>query len=178
VRICTWARLRERSSARAFYVYNVHLDHESQPSREKSAALLGQRLLARDHREEPAIVTGDFNAGEQNAALTAIKAPVLTEYLKPDGTRERPIRLLDTFRVVHPDDRDAGTFNNFGRPGGSTEKIDYILVERGVKTIDAGIDRRSRDGHFPSDHFAVWAKIELPMPASAPTPPVRPPRVP
>src|SRR5262249_23735230 len=40
VRICTWARLEPAAAiagdAAAFYVFNVHLDHESQPSREKS----------------------------------------------------------------------------------------------------------------------------------------------
>jgi endonuclease/exonuclease/phosphatase family metal-dependent hydrolase len=34
-RICTWARLIDRDG-RGFFVYNVHLDHESQPSRERS----------------------------------------------------------------------------------------------------------------------------------------------
>src|SRR5688572_24533450 len=28
-RICTWARLRDRTGGRTFYVYNLHLDHES-----------------------------------------------------------------------------------------------------------------------------------------------------
>jgi endonuclease/exonuclease/phosphatase family metal-dependent hydrolase len=35
-RICTWARLRDRETARSFYVFNVHLDHQSQESRERS----------------------------------------------------------------------------------------------------------------------------------------------
>ena len=36
-RICTWARLIDRDG-RGFFVYNVHLDHQSQPSRERSTA--------------------------------------------------------------------------------------------------------------------------------------------
>ena len=38
-RICTWAYFEDREGP-AFYAYNVHLDHESQPSRERSADLL------------------------------------------------------------------------------------------------------------------------------------------
>ena len=38
-RICTWALFADRQG-RSFYVYNLHLDHVSQPSREKSVALL------------------------------------------------------------------------------------------------------------------------------------------
>ena len=44
VRICTWARLVEKKSGGTFYLYNTHLDHVSQPSREKSAVLLAQRV--------------------------------------------------------------------------------------------------------------------------------------
>jgi endonuclease/exonuclease/phosphatase family metal-dependent hydrolase len=67
-RICTWARLRDRNSGISFYAYNVHLDHESQPSRERSAELLAARIASRTH-PDPVIVTGDFNAGEQNSAM-------------------------------------------------------------------------------------------------------------
>ena len=47
-RVCTWAYFEDREGP-AFYVYNVHLDHQSQPSRERSAAL----LLATDRRPRP-----------------------------------------------------------------------------------------------------------------------------
>ena len=45
-RICTWARFVDRDG-QAFWHYNVHLDHESQPSRERSTALLAERIAAR-----------------------------------------------------------------------------------------------------------------------------------
>ena len=38
-RICTWARLTEKKSSKSFYFYNMHLDHRSQQSREKSVVL-------------------------------------------------------------------------------------------------------------------------------------------
>lgn len=143
VRICTWARLKEKESGRCFYLYNVHLDHESQPSRERSAALLAERIASRAHKD-PVIVTGDFNAGEENAAVE----------------RMREAGLVDTFRVAHPEEKEAGTFNNFGKPGGTGEKIDYVLVEKGTRVTGAGIDRRKREGgRFVSDHFAVWARV-------------------
>ena len=62
VRICTWIRLREKASGRSFYVFNVHLDHESQPSREKSIQLILKRIRERKH-PNPVLLTGDFNAG-------------------------------------------------------------------------------------------------------------------
>jgi endonuclease/exonuclease/phosphatase family metal-dependent hydrolase len=144
-RICTWARLIDRDG-RAFWVYNVHLDHESQPSREKSVALLRQRIDGRAFPTEPVLVIGDFNVGESNPALRA-----LTE----GGG------FVDTFRVAHPDASDAGTFNGF-RPGRvDGEKIDYIFAPPGTAVLSAAIVRTSRDGRYPSDHFPVVARITL-----------------
>jgi len=64
-RICTWARLIDRQG-QPFWVFNVHLDHQSQPSRERSTALLAERIRARVPATEPVVVTGDFNVGEAN----------------------------------------------------------------------------------------------------------------
>lgn len=146
VRVCTWARLKEKQTGASFYFFNTHLDHENQPSREKSAALICERIVSRAGKAEPVIVTGDFNAGEKNAAVLAM--------LKPETG------LVDSFRVAHPDETKVGTFNGFGKAMG-TEKIDYVFVPREAAVREAGIDRRSKDGRFPSDHFAVWAKVRL-----------------
>lgn len=150
VRICTWARFKDRQTGRTVRIYNLHLDHESQPSRVKGVALLAERIAARGD-DDPVIVTGDFNAAEDNPAIAAMKAP--------------PAGLVDTFRLAHPEGPEApeaGTFNNFGRPGGAAGKIDYIFVQPTAAAPEAGIDRRSHAGRFPSDHYAVWAKVRWP----------------
>ena len=149
-RICTWARLVDRDG-RGFYVFNLHLDHESQPSRERSVGLLGQRIAARAFPAAPVIVTGDFNAGERNAAITALVSD-------PDPAS----RFVDTFRVLHPGAKEVGTFTGFeyGKTGG--EKIDYVLVQPGTEVLSAEIVRTSRENRYPSDHFPVAATIRLP----------------
>lgn len=73
-RICSWARLRE-ADGREFYVYNVHLDHQSEPSRRKSAVLLAERIEHRSVRA-PVIVTGDFNCGESSQAIRFLSGRV------------------------------------------------------------------------------------------------------
>jgi endonuclease/exonuclease/phosphatase family metal-dependent hydrolase len=141
-RICTWAYFEDREGP-AFYVYNVHLDHQSQPSRERSAALLLERIGARDPKA-PAIVTGDFNAGEHNPAAVAMRAA-----------------LRDSFRVLHPDAGDVGTFTGFKPGQTSGDKIDFVFVEPGTEVLEAAIIRTSRDGRYPSDHFPVTARIRF-----------------
>jgi endonuclease/exonuclease/phosphatase family metal-dependent hydrolase len=139
-RICTWGRFRERETGATFFLFNVHWDHESQPSRVRSGEALRGRIEARSHPDDPVIVTGDFNAGESNPAL-------------------RPLAdagLVDSFRVLHPDVEDVGTYHRFeGGRGG--DKIDGIWVTPGWEVIQAAIGRTSRGGRYPSDHFPVTA---------------------
>jgi endonuclease/exonuclease/phosphatase family metal-dependent hydrolase len=149
-RICTWARFVDRDGT-AFWMFNVHLDHQSQPSRERSAALLLDRIGSRSRPAEPVIVTGDFNAGEDNPAVTAIT----------QGRDGAAPAFVDTFRVRHPDVTDVGTFTGFELGRLSGPKIDYVFVQPGTEVRDAAIVRTSDDGRYPSDHFPVTARIRL-----------------
>jgi endonuclease/exonuclease/phosphatase family metal-dependent hydrolase len=142
-RICTWARLIDRDG-RGFYHYNVHLDHESQPSRERSTQLLRERIEARVFSKDPVIVTGDFNVGENNPALSTMRGP-----------------FVDTFRVVRPNEQLAGTFTGFEFGKLDGEKIDYVLVPPGTEVLRAEIVRFSRDRRYPSDHFPVIARVRF-----------------
>ena len=148
-RIVTWTRLRDRAGGDTFYVFNTHWDHESQPSRERSAELILQRIADRAGGG-PVILTGDFNAGEDNPAFARLVAAYA-------GAADH---LRDTFRALHPDAEDVGTFNGFtGERSG--EKIDAILVSGEWRVLEAGIDRAHDGGRYPSDHFPVTAVVAL-----------------
>jgi endonuclease/exonuclease/phosphatase family metal-dependent hydrolase len=149
-RICTWARFIDRTG-RGFYLFNLHLDHQSQPSRERSVALLRQRIDARAFPADPVVVTGDFNAGESNPALRALVA-------KSDAAAP----FADSYRMRHPEETVVGTFTGFEFGKTDGEKIDYVLVPPGTEVLSAEIIRASRDGRYPSDHFPVEARIRLP----------------
>lgn len=143
VRACTWAYFRDLRSERHFYHFNLHIDHESQPSREKSVALLLRRI-AEMLPADPVIVTGDFNVGEEN--------PVIRR-MKESGFR-------DSYREVHPDAADVGTFSGFEETFGP-DKIDYIFVSEGFDVREADIVKRKFDGRWPSDHAPVVATLTL-----------------
>ncbi len=146
-RICTWARLVELETGRGVYVFNAHLDHVSQPSRERSTAMIAQRVAERHFSSDPAIVMGDFNAGEGNPAILSL-------------LEDTSANLVNAFRLVNPDEQVVGTFNGFrGRDDG--EMIDHVFVTRGLSVLDADIDRTERQGRSPSDHYPVWAVVEL-----------------
>jgi endonuclease/exonuclease/phosphatase family metal-dependent hydrolase len=146
-RVSSWARFIDRDGT-AFYHYNLHLDHESQPSREKSTELLLSRIRSRTFPADPVVVTGDFNAGEDNPALLTLTRP-----------SARPPAFVDTFRRVHPAASAVGTFTGFTYGESTGEKIDYVLVDPATEVLEAAINRTSRDNRYPSDHFPVTARI-------------------
>ncbi len=149
-RISTWARLVDRATGDTLRVYNNHWDHQSQPSRERSAALLLERIAADGSPRDGIVVLGDFNADETNPASRAMVSSTRT-----------PLR--DTFRAVHPAAKGVGTFNGFR--GDSTEgKIDFVLADPRWTVVGAGIDRRRFGLLWPSDHFPVWSILQRTRP--------------
>lgn len=166
-RICSWAVLRE-VNGKEFVVYNLHLDHQSEPSRRKSVELLASRIEKRPVRV-PVIVTGDFNTGEDSPSIRFMTGKVGSA--SGGAGVAGWTGLIDTYRAVHPDDVNVRTFHAFkgvadttgkgGPQGALTEKIDYIFVDGSWTVLDAAIDRTSREGRYPSDHFPVVARVRM-----------------
>lgn len=142
-RICTWARLYDVLDGETVDVYNLHLDHESQPSRYRSVQTLIDTIRQRAS-QSPVLILGDFNAGESNPAVRLLHAAGFS----------------DTYRNAHPLDSLVGTFNAFS--GSSRgEKIDYIFTDSKGSLTDAAILRNENRGKYPSDHFPVTAGIQF-----------------
>lgn len=141
-RVCTWGRFKDRRTGRTFYMFSTHLDHVSQEAREKGIVLMLQRIERREHRDR-VLLTGDFNAGEDNPVITKVKAA----------------KLRDSLRVRKPDAKHTGTGSGWiGKTDGP--KIDYIFVPEGTRVLSAEIIRDNRSGRYPSDHYPVYASIE------------------
>lgn len=159
-RITSWALLEDRRSGDRFFYFNLHLDHISQPSRERSvafvldefsrrrAALIADEAQHAEFAGAPVsprlMITGDFNVGEDNPAFQI--------------ALDRGLR--GAFRAVHPDATEVATFTAFAldydRHG---DMIDHIMLGPGWVVDSAGIDRTRFGDHWASDHFAVWAVV-------------------
>ena len=153
-RVATWLRLVDLETGRGFYVFNTHLDHRHQPSRERAALLIARRMDARKHPEEPVVLLGDFNAVETNPALiylTGRKARLAAVEQKwANG-------MMDTFQSIYPNQKDRRTLHFWrGNPDGVL-KVDHILVSQGASVEEAAIV--SHDKPLISDHFPVTARV-------------------
>ena len=144
-RLCTWVCLTDLEAASAgdaaFRFYNLHLDHESQPARERSASLLLERISAAP--EDAAIVAGDFNAEPANPAILAL------------GAAGSPVPVSALSQCFpHP----PGTFHGFtGQASGGP--IDYLFVSPQWEVVDAEVLHGDGQTPYISDHFPLAATL-------------------
>ncbi|MCX7818010.1 MAG: alpha-L-fucosidase [Kiritimatiellae bacterium] len=150
-RMVTWVRLRDRLDPLAppLLFCNTHFDHRGARARLESARRL-REFVEREGRGLRVIVTGDFNAGEDDPPYAALFG----------DTAAAPSPLVDVYRAAHPVRQpDEGTFNGFRPDQVAGPRIDWIAASRGARVLEAQIVRRSQRGRVPSDHWPVVAQI-------------------
>jgi endonuclease/exonuclease/phosphatase family metal-dependent hydrolase len=150
-RMVTWVKLRDRknTSAPPVAFFNTHFDHRGQEARLESARLLRRRIAAIGEACS-VIVTGDFNTAEGSEPYTALFDPMQDD--------QSPV--VDTYRAVHSArDGHEATFSGFKAGTTSGSRIDWIGASRDWEVVSAAIDRTSRDGRTPSDHYPVTAVL-------------------
>ncbi|NOT59697.1 MAG: endonuclease/exonuclease/phosphatase family protein [Acidobacteria bacterium] len=149
-RMVTWVKLRDKRQPRArpLMFFNTHFDHRGEQARIESARLI-RRRVAEATKTCRVIVTGDFNAGEDNEAYRAFFS----------GT-DAPV--IDAYRAIHSTrSNDEGTFSSFKATETKGPRIDWIGASREWQTVSAAIDRTAREGRTPSDHFPVTAVFKM-----------------
>ncbi len=154
-RVVTWGRFREKSSGYTFYVYNTHFDHRQNASLAKGARLLSQRFAERAHPDEPVILTGDFNMHDGEAPIRYLEGKAQL------NDKDNPVPLLDTFRALHPDEKNARTAHGF-EGGVVGTPIDFIfLSKKDGEVKQAWINHDNQNGLYPSDHYPIFATLKL-----------------
>ena len=146
-RMVTWVKFRDRQTKKEFIFVNTHFDHQVQEAREKSAELVRKRVGAFD-AALPVLLVGDFNAAAgKNKAYDLLTGDKF---------------FTDTWTTASERVNDGiATFNGFKGIQKGGPRIDWILSRGAVTTDRIEIVTFSRDGHFPSDHFPVVAKVQL-----------------
>jgi len=144
-RICTWARLVGRNGpakGKAIYVFNTHWDHQSQPSRLKSATLILEKIASRTNRQDPLILLGDFNANTENPAIKALLA---------NGV------VIDHGGQQH---RTGSRWKPQLEPG---LRIDHVFTSPSFKAATTAVETNPGvEGLSASDHHPVVLKTTMP----------------
>ncbi len=156
-RVATWVRLVDRASGRGFYVFNTHWDHRNQPSREKAAILMAERIDRRKQPDEPVVLIGDFNSIETNPGISYLTG----KRVAVAGTEQVwGNALLDTFQSLHAARKNRRTLHLWRNSTEGNAKVDHIFVSRDAAIEEAEI--LAGDKPMVSDHFPVMARVVFP----------------
>jgi endonuclease/exonuclease/phosphatase family metal-dependent hydrolase len=138
-RFSRWARLRHLESDRVLYVFNVHYHPLLRRSKREASRILAERT-ERIAGDAPCLITGDFNSFPRSAQVRQI---------------EERLSVRDVLFGAR-----RGSFHGF--VGVSPwPRVDYIFASDHFEIIDAGLARDRYDGLYPSDHYPLFATLEL-----------------
>ncbi len=140
-RICSWGKFRDLETAKEFFFFNVHFDHQGVIARKESGKLMVKKIqeIAGDC---PVICVGDLNSTPE------------TEQIKTLQTF-----LKDSYEVsIAPPYGPVGTFNGFDFNSTLKSRIDYIFVSKKIDVLKYGVLTDNVDRRYPSDHLPVVIK--------------------
>jgi endonuclease/exonuclease/phosphatase family metal-dependent hydrolase len=144
-RIVTFAKFKEKSSGKSFWVFNTHFDHMGKNARFESALLLSN-LIHQHTPTDPAILLGDFNCQDSSAPIQFLSNKM--EKANPIQTPNQPII--------------KGTFNGFAKdteqPGPT---IDHIFINK-FNVKSCWVDYTTRGpGLYISDHYPILVDLQF-----------------
>lgn len=148
-RIVTWAKFRDVTNKKVFFVFNTHFDHIGKEARRESAKLLKEKVkeVAGNNR---VIVMGDFNSKPSDDPIK-----ILVDSNDPG-------RFIDTKAIsLTPHYGPRGTFNAFTSKETDNEPIDFIFIKGKWKVLQHATLSQTWGGRFSSDHFPVFAKLNF-----------------
>jgi len=143
-RLATIGRFQRKADGKPFTLCNTHFDHRSELARKKSAELLWNGVRA---HQDATFVTGDFNCTEDSAAW---------KYLT-----QTPGEFVDAWHVAEERVNPVSTYHRYRGPLEENVRIDWILMRPRMQVPHAETVVYQRDGFYPSDHFAVFARVDL-----------------
>ena len=144
IRICSYAKLQDKTTGQIFVHMNTHLDHIGTIAMQNGAELIAERA-AEFGTDIPVILTGDFNVTPDSEPCRAIRNGGFTD------ARDAAVHTDKnyTFHAYQPDNPIVHSV------------IDYIFVKGNVSVRELKVVRKKIDGAFPSDHFPVVADIRF-----------------
>lgn len=148
-RIVTYALFKDKKTKQQFYVFNTHFDHVGQTARRESAKMLLQKVneIA---GTRATLILGDFNAKPKDEPIR-----ILTD-------NNNPLHFTDSQSICSAQHYGpTGTFNGFNHKEESNEPIDYIFIKNKVKVLQHATLSQTWNGYFSSDHFPVFARVEV-----------------
>lgn len=148
VRVCSWAKLKNKENGKVFVHFNTHLDHVGAVAMQKGAELVTLKA-AEICPNDPAFFTGDFNVTPESEPYKTVIAGGFADARMLAPVTDHGVTFhADVF--VNPDRANHHCI------------IDYCFVKGDINVLSYKVIRDTYEGDlYPSDHFPVVAEIEF-----------------
>ena len=142
-RMMSYGLWLDHENKKHFLAAVTHLDNQGSEARRQQADIIRTFI---QKQSGPTILTGDFNDSPGSRAhqlLTGAESG-----------------LCDSWEILgRKEDEKSMTHHGFiGMP--QKTRMDWILVSKHFRVIDAQIIRDNRDGFYPSDHYPYMVDLE------------------
>jgi endonuclease/exonuclease/phosphatase family metal-dependent hydrolase len=144
-RIVSWAHLRDRNTGKTFFVFSVHFDHQGLLARRESAKLMLKKIKAIAGRQAVFCV-GDFNSTPDTEQIATMRSAL---------GDARELSATPAYGPEH-------SFNGFAWNEAPKDRIDYIFISAQIKVRKFATLSDSIALRYPSDHFALVARVLIP----------------
>jgi endonuclease/exonuclease/phosphatase family metal-dependent hydrolase len=143
-RICTYGLFENIKTKKKIWIFNTHFDHIGEVARVESAKLIIKTINEVNTKNYPVILTGDFNLEDSSESIKLLSAQL----------HDSNVHTLQKFGP-------QGTFNAFEFTKPVTRRIDYIFTSPGMVVKKYAVLSDSDQCRYPSDHFPVFAELEI-----------------
>ena len=150
LRICHWAKFKDKKTAKEFYFFNTHFYWRLQTARQNSGPLVAKKIkeIAGDY---PVVFVGDLNSRPTESQIVSLKVTLNEAFIVTQTPRKGPENT----------NLGGGVFQ--GEPH---NRIDYIFVSKSIKVLDYTChadmykDKNGED-RYPSDHLPISSNIVI-----------------
>lgn len=143
-RICTWVVLENKETGEKYVHMNSHFDHRGTVARTHSVDMIIDE--ARKYADIPFIFTADMNVPQNSENYT--------QFVESGVLRDAKFDAPDTMDYCTYHDAEP-------EKHGIESVIDYIMINDRFEAVTYKVVTEGIDGRFVSDHFPVYADINV-----------------
>ena len=143
-RLMTWLKIQPKNSTEKLFIANTHLDHIKAETRIQQIKVFATELKKLWKEDGKLIIMGDFNEGPEGA----VREELASHFKLADAWKQ--------FNQIETSSHHA--FNGETQNG---SRIDWIMVDPALDLVDCRMDKTSRNGKYPTDHFPIVCSLRV-----------------
>ena len=143
-RLMTWTKLQVKENKTNLLIINTHLDHIKAETRQEQVKVLCHEIKRIWDKQSALIIMGDFNDSPDSKVRDIINSE---------------FELNDAWKLFNS--QEETSHHSFKGEMQNGQRIDWILVDKRLEITGCVMDKCTKDGIYPTDHYPIVCKIKV-----------------